>query len=144
MKAAWKAYEEKMLVQLKAEKPGLKMSQYKDMMWKLWQKAPVSTAYYIQYHEISNTLSHRWHGLAHVLRLGGGHLPQELRFFMRLAMRPADVLGVAAVTPTNSDPSISGLPFNCWSWMQRQLVHASSHVAVRLKKSIEWNYWAWS
>ncbi|PNW73363.1 hypothetical protein CHLRE_14g629500v5 [Chlamydomonas reinhardtii] len=40
MKAAWKAYEERMLPQLKEEKPGLKMSQYKDMLWKTWQKAP--------------------------------------------------------------------------------------------------------
>ncbi|GLC41681.1 hypothetical protein PLESTB_000689300 [Pleodorina starrii] len=40
MKAAWKAYEERMLPILKEEKPGLKMSQYKDMLWKTWQKAP--------------------------------------------------------------------------------------------------------
>ncbi|KXZ41338.1 hypothetical protein GPECTOR_536g541 [Gonium pectorale] len=40
MKAAWKAYEERMLPELKSEKPGLKMSQYKEMLWKLWQKAP--------------------------------------------------------------------------------------------------------
>ncbi|GLI67509.1 hypothetical protein VaNZ11_011713 [Volvox africanus] len=40
MKAAWKTYEERMLPVLKEEKPGLKMSQYKDMLWKAWQKAP--------------------------------------------------------------------------------------------------------
>lgn len=40
MKAAWKAYEERMLPQLKQDKPGLKMSQYKEMLWKTWQKAP--------------------------------------------------------------------------------------------------------
>ncbi|PNH11365.1 Coiled-coil domain-containing protein 124 [Tetrabaena socialis] len=38
--AAWKAYEERTLAVLKQEKPGLKMSQYKDMMWKTWQKSP--------------------------------------------------------------------------------------------------------
>ncbi|EFJ52978.1 hypothetical protein VOLCADRAFT_120131 [Volvox carteri f. nagariensis] len=40
MKAAWKAYEERNLPILKQDKPGLKMSQYKDMLWKSWQKAP--------------------------------------------------------------------------------------------------------
>ncbi|KAG2499422.1 hypothetical protein HYH03_002369 [Edaphochlamys debaryana] len=40
MKAAWKAYEERMLPDLKQDKPGLKMSQYKEMLWKSWQKAP--------------------------------------------------------------------------------------------------------
>ncbi|KAL6761888.1 hypothetical protein V8C86DRAFT_2529547 [Haematococcus lacustris] len=40
MKAAWKAYEERQLPILKQDKPGLKMSQYKDMLWKSWQKAP--------------------------------------------------------------------------------------------------------
>jgi hypothetical protein len=29
-----------MLPQLKLDKPGLKQSQYKDMIWKAWQKAP--------------------------------------------------------------------------------------------------------
>lgn len=40
MKAAWKAFEERQLAELKQDKPGLKMSQYKDMIWKLWQKSP--------------------------------------------------------------------------------------------------------
>lgn len=40
MKAAWMAYQERMLPELRQEKPNLKMSQYKDMIWKLWQKAP--------------------------------------------------------------------------------------------------------
>ncbi|GFR44437.1 hypothetical protein Agub_g5676 [Astrephomene gubernaculifera] len=40
MRAAWKAYEERLLPALKHDKPGLKMSQYKDMLWKSWQKAP--------------------------------------------------------------------------------------------------------
>eukprot|EP00798_Chlamydomonas_sp_ICE-L_P006874 gene6874-30848_t len=39
-KAAWLAYEEDNLPLLKEEKPGLKMMQYKDMLWKMWQKAP--------------------------------------------------------------------------------------------------------
>lgn len=29
-----------MLPQLKLDKPGMKLSQYKDLMWKMWQKAP--------------------------------------------------------------------------------------------------------
>jgi hypothetical protein len=40
MKAAWLAYEEKQLPLLRMEKPGLKQSQYKDMIWRQWQKAP--------------------------------------------------------------------------------------------------------
>lgn len=40
MKAAWKAYEERTLPLLKQERPNLKMSQYRDMLWKQWQKAP--------------------------------------------------------------------------------------------------------
>ncbi len=40
MKAAWKAFEERTLVQLKQDKPGLKMSQYKEHIWRLWQKSP--------------------------------------------------------------------------------------------------------
>ena len=31
---------ERMLPELRAEKPNLRMNQYKDMIWKLWQKAP--------------------------------------------------------------------------------------------------------
>lgn len=40
MRSAWLAYEEKTMPLLKEEKPGLKMSQYKDLLWKMWQKAP--------------------------------------------------------------------------------------------------------
>lgn len=39
-KAAFEAYQERELPSLKQEKPGLKQSQYKDMLWKSWQKAP--------------------------------------------------------------------------------------------------------
>ena len=39
-RAAFAAYSERMIAELKEEKPGLKQSQYKDMVWKLWQKAP--------------------------------------------------------------------------------------------------------
>jgi hypothetical protein len=35
MKAAWKAYEERQMPILKQEKPGLKMSQYKDLLWRV-------------------------------------------------------------------------------------------------------------
>ncbi len=35
MKAAWKAYEERTMIELKRDKPGLKMSQYRDMIWKV-------------------------------------------------------------------------------------------------------------
>lgn len=40
VRAAWLAYEERQMVIVKEEKPGLKMSQYKDMIWKSWQKSP--------------------------------------------------------------------------------------------------------
>ena len=40
VRAAWLAYEERQMVLVKEEKPGLKMSQYKDMIWKSWQKSP--------------------------------------------------------------------------------------------------------
>jgi len=40
MKAAWLAYEERNLPLMRMEKPGLKQSQYKDMIWRQWQKAP--------------------------------------------------------------------------------------------------------
>ena len=39
-RAAYAAYSEAMMADLKVEKPGLKQSQYKDMIWKAWQKAP--------------------------------------------------------------------------------------------------------
>ena len=40
VRAAWVAYEERQMAIVKEEKPGLKMSQYKDMIWKSWQKSP--------------------------------------------------------------------------------------------------------
>ncbi|GBF94183.1 hypothetical protein Rsub_07170 [Raphidocelis subcapitata] len=40
MRAAWQAYEAANLPLLKMEKPGLKQSQYREMLWKQWQKAP--------------------------------------------------------------------------------------------------------
>ncbi|KAK9806108.1 hypothetical protein WJX72_001671 [[Myrmecia] bisecta] len=40
LKAAFAAYQERELPLLKQEKPGLKQSQYKDMMFKAWQKSP--------------------------------------------------------------------------------------------------------
>ena len=35
MKASWKAFEERMLPQLKVDKPGLRLPQYKDLLWKV-------------------------------------------------------------------------------------------------------------
>lgn len=40
MKAAHLAFEGKMIPRLKAENPGLKHSQIKEMVWKEWQKSP--------------------------------------------------------------------------------------------------------
>nr|XP_043627709.1 coiled-coil domain-containing protein 124 [Erigeron canadensis] len=40
LKASFKAFEEAELPLLKAEKPGLTHTQYKDMIWKLWKKSP--------------------------------------------------------------------------------------------------------
>mmetsp|Transcript_3417 Transcript_3417/g.8877 ORF Transcript_3417/g.8877 Transcript_3417/m.8877 type:complete len:214 (-) Transcript_3417:214-855(-) len=40
LKAAFEAFSETELPRIKAEKPGLKLSQYKEMVWKAWQKAP--------------------------------------------------------------------------------------------------------
>lgn len=40
LKAAFKAFEEVELPRLKAEKPGLTHTQYKDMIWKMWKKSP--------------------------------------------------------------------------------------------------------
>jgi hypothetical protein len=40
MKAAHEKYEERRLRELMGEKPGLKRSQYKEMIWKEWQKSP--------------------------------------------------------------------------------------------------------
>lgn len=40
VKAAFAAFSDSTLPELKLEKPGLKQSQYKEMVWKLWQKSP--------------------------------------------------------------------------------------------------------
>lgn len=40
MRGAWAAYEANNLKELKEDRPGLKLNQYKDMLWKMWQKAP--------------------------------------------------------------------------------------------------------
>lgn len=40
MKAAYKAYEDAELPKLKAENPGLKLSQLKQIIFKNWQKSP--------------------------------------------------------------------------------------------------------
>ncbi len=40
MKAAFAAYCEEKLQGLRQDKPGLKQSQYNDMLFKSWQKAP--------------------------------------------------------------------------------------------------------
>ncbi|KAI3515219.1 hypothetical protein L2E82_11005 [Cichorium intybus] len=40
LKASFKAFEEAELPKLKAEKPGLTHTQYKDMIWKIWKKSP--------------------------------------------------------------------------------------------------------
>eukprot|EP00879_Flechtneria_rotunda_P009796 GHRR01010246.1.p2 GENE.GHRR01010246.1~~GHRR01010246.1.p2 ORF type:complete len:127 (+),score=48.55 GHRR01010246.1:754-1134(+) len=40
MRAAWKTFEEHNLPLLRMEKPNLKQNQYRDMLWKIWQKSP--------------------------------------------------------------------------------------------------------
>eukprot|EP00963_Diacronema_lutheri_P006743 scaffold587_cov339-Pavlova_lutheri.AAC.67 len=40
MKALYFAYQERELPKIRAEKPGLKLSQYKDRIWQAWQKSP--------------------------------------------------------------------------------------------------------
>jgi Coiled-coil domain-containing protein 124 /Oxs1 len=42
MKAAYAAFAEEEIVRLRKEKPGLKLNQYKDMAFKLWQKSPAN------------------------------------------------------------------------------------------------------
>ncbi|GBG24185.1 Coiled-coil domain-containing protein 124-like [Hondaea fermentalgiana] len=43
-KALFSAYEEREIARLRAENPGLKRSQLKDHVWKLWQKSPENPA----------------------------------------------------------------------------------------------------
>lgn len=45
MKAAYSAYEEREVARLKQEKPGLKLSQYKEQAFKAWQKSPENPVY---------------------------------------------------------------------------------------------------
>jgi len=40
LKAAFEAYSESQMPLVKEAKPGLKLSQYKEMIWKSWQKSP--------------------------------------------------------------------------------------------------------
>lgn len=40
LRAAFEAFQEAELPRVKEEKPGLKLSQYKEMIWKAWQKSP--------------------------------------------------------------------------------------------------------
>eukprot|EP01013_Petalomonas_cantuscygni_P018385 TRINITY_DN3580_c0_g1_i1.p1 TRINITY_DN3580_c0_g1~~TRINITY_DN3580_c0_g1_i1.p1 ORF type:complete len:237 (-),score=46.92 TRINITY_DN3580_c0_g1_i1:78-788(-) len=40
LKAAHRAYEERMLPLMRKSKPGLRLQQYKDLIWKKWAKAP--------------------------------------------------------------------------------------------------------
>ena len=40
MKAALKSYEKSRLPALKGEQPGLRLSQYKEIIWKEFQKSP--------------------------------------------------------------------------------------------------------
>ena len=43
-KALYAAFEERMLPQVKADYPGLRLSQYKEKVWALWKKAPENPA----------------------------------------------------------------------------------------------------
>ena len=43
-KALYAAFEERMLPQVKADHPGLRLSQYKEKVWVLWKKAPENPA----------------------------------------------------------------------------------------------------
>lgn len=40
MRAAWLAFEARELPRLMEEKPNLKKAQYRDLLWKIWQKSP--------------------------------------------------------------------------------------------------------
>ena len=48
MKAAYAAFEEKEMPRLKEDRPGLKQSQYKEALFKLWKKSPMNTQNYPQ------------------------------------------------------------------------------------------------
>eukprot|EP00270_Netrium_digitus_P021791 TRINITY_DN954_c0_g2_i1.p1 TRINITY_DN954_c0_g2~~TRINITY_DN954_c0_g2_i1.p1 ORF type:complete len:240 (+),score=96.19 TRINITY_DN954_c0_g2_i1:92-811(+) len=40
LKAAYKAFEEAQLTELRSERPGLTLTQYKELIWKAWKKSP--------------------------------------------------------------------------------------------------------
>ncbi|KAL3682426.1 hypothetical protein R1sor_000448 [Riccia sorocarpa] len=40
LKASYKAFEEAELQRLREEKPGMTLTQYKDLIWKMWKKSP--------------------------------------------------------------------------------------------------------
>ena len=42
VKAAWKAFEEGRITQLRAENPSLRLSQIRQMLRKEWQKSPLN------------------------------------------------------------------------------------------------------
>jgi hypothetical protein len=44
LKALYLEFEERTLPQVKAEYPGLRLSQYKEKVWALWKKAPENPA----------------------------------------------------------------------------------------------------
>lgn len=44
-RAAFAAYQERELPRLKSDRPGLKLSQYKELVWRAWQKAPENPIY---------------------------------------------------------------------------------------------------
>ena len=48
MKAAYAAFEEKEMPRLKEDRPGLKQSQYKEALFKLWKKSPMNPQNYPQ------------------------------------------------------------------------------------------------
>lgn len=48
MKAAYAAFEEQEMPRLKEGRPGLKMSQYKEALFKLWKKSPMNPQNYPQ------------------------------------------------------------------------------------------------
>ena len=48
MKAAYAAFEEKEMPRLKEDRPGLKQSQYKEALFKLWKKSPTNPQNYPQ------------------------------------------------------------------------------------------------
>jgi hypothetical protein len=48
MKAAYAMFEEQEMPRLKEDRPGLKMSQYKEALFKIWKKSPMNPQNYPQ------------------------------------------------------------------------------------------------